>query len=343
MLTKEKIYEKYLLQTNAGKLEINFDQTAYIAKNQQNILKEQDGMCLGFTYLFAKFLSHNRNNSLNLNNFIDYITNSDYLVFLQNVMQIQSKYVIAMNGILNKETEYEKNLKKELRDLSQYFNDKEQLKEKFNSSVENYISCLKSNNLNDNTLDIYMNELTNVPKSNISNRRLIISKIDNFKENLPKIYEKKISELSENTKNNIENYIPKDLDSKLTLIFKFHIAFDLCFLQNDFYNIVSSKKITMNKDSIEKNLSEQYLSLASRKYNLLFNTVSIVGFHSLCYAVTRNNILFFDSNFGVYSFPSTKFNKFSNFFHKFLSSKYPEHKNANIINSTYFLHTSMIS
>ncbi len=342
MLNKEQIYETYLLQTNSGKKEINFAQTDYIVKNAQNITKERDGLCLGFTYLFAKFLSHNRNNSLNLNSFIDYITNSDYLVFLQNVMQIQSKYVIAMNGVLNKETEYETTLKKELRDLSKYLEHKEELKEKFNSSVENYISSLKSNNLNDNSLNNYLNELHNLPKSDISNRRLVINKIDNFKENLPNIYEKKIAEITTNTKTNIENHIPKDIDNKLSLIFKFHIAFDLCFLQNDFYNIVCSKKMTMDKATIERNLSEQFISLASRKYNLLFNTVSIVGFHSICYAVTRNNILFFDSNFGMYSFPSAKFSKFSNFLHKFLNHKYSEYKNANIINSTYFLQTTSL-
>ncbi|KAB8039915.1 hypothetical protein GCL60_06540 [Silvanigrella paludirubra] len=336
----EDLNEKYVLNKYLCSKIYNFNQEDYVNKFKDRLDNNfSSGLCLGFTYLFAKFLSNSFLKNNNISEFISYLETPDFIHFLEVVMSIQKKYINAKKLKNYPERKQEIELKRNLRKLIFVQSNKKEFKSKFEEIVQNYINNSEETKETSAIEVEFINKLKNSPKNNIRDKYEIDTNLISFSKQIQDLNKNKLNDFQQINKENILNYLPINADEEKIERLSLYLSMDLNFLKNNFYHIHFNKiypifeKIEFHPDLLSE-------SNILNNNNIIFRTIALptkYGGHSICYALTKKGIYLFDSNYGLYSFPIHKIKNFSEFLSYFILNKYKFNQNEYIISNSFIL------
>lgn len=333
----EDLNEKYILNKYFCSKIYTFNQEDYVNKFNDRLDKNSSsGLCLGFTYLFAKFLSNSFIKNNNISEFISYLETPDFIHFLEVVMSIQNKYINVKKLKNYPERKQEIELKRNLRKLAFVQSNKKEFKSKFEEIVQKYINNSEETTPIENE---FINKLKNSPKNSIRDKYEIDTNLISFSQQIKELNKSKLNDFQQINKENVLNYLPKNTDEEKIERISLYLSMDLNFLKNNFYHI-HFNKIYPISEKIELYPDLFTESNILNKNDIIFRTIALptkYGGHSICYALTKKWGYFFDSNFGIYSFPIHKIKNFSEFLSYFILNKYKFNQNEYIISNSFIL------
>ncbi|WP_397601057.1 hypothetical protein [Silvanigrella sp.] len=327
----EDLNEKYILNKYFCSKIYTFNQENYVNKFKDRLNNNfSSGLCLGFTYLFAKFLSNKYIKNNNISEFISYLETPDFIHFLEVVMSIQNKYINVKKLKNYPERKQEIELKRNLRKLIFVQSNKKEFKSKFEEIVQKYINNSDVTKESSPIEVEFINKLKNSPKKNIRDKYEIDTNLISFSQQIQELNKRKLNDFKQINKENILNYLPSNTDEEKIERLSLYLSMDINFLKNNFYHIHFSKiYLIFEKIEFYPDLLEE--SKILNNDNFIFRTIALptkYGGHSICFALTKK---------GIYFFPILRIKYFSEFLSYFILNKYKFNQNEYIISNSFIL------